>query len=44
MEKTMSLYDTIRCLKYDPAFLVEYYSNMIAALGILTIILLWGAL
>jgi len=40
----MSLYDTLRCLRYDPAFLVGYYSNMIDALGILAIILLWGAL
>ena len=42
-EKTMSLYDTIRCLKYDPAFLLEHYDGAIGALGVLAVLALWWA-
>ena len=43
-EKTMSLYDTLRCLKHDPAFLLELHADKLAGIGVVTVLLLWGAL
>lgn len=41
----MSLYDTIRCIKYDPAYLVrEHADSAIAILPIIVFFFAWAAL
>ena len=41
----MSLYDTIRCLRYDPVFAIRHHADgVLGGLGVVTLILIWGAL
>ena len=42
-EKTMSLYDTIRCIKHDPAFLIKQYDGAIGAVGVFMVLVVWWA-
>lgn len=41
----MSFYDTIRCIWYDPAFLVHEHADTITAIFVVAgVLFVWGAL
>lgn len=40
----MSLYDTLRCLRYDPGYVLHYYDDEIAGAIALAVFLALGSL